>query len=82
MENIEIKEIIEEAEHINNMIKKITEASSGTYKIKEKDLKTIILLSYLDCIEDVTNKVISIDTRDNQSIIHIEEAKENGLFFL
>lgn len=85
MENININQILEEADALNKFVNKVKEARPGTYLLSDKDIKQAIILSKFNYIEDITNKVISIDTIDtidNQYVIEIEEVKDNGINYL
>lgn len=82
MENININQILEEADALNKFVNKVKEARPGTYLLSDKDIKQAIILSKFNYIENITSKVISIDTIDNQYVIEIEEVKDNGINYL
>lgn len=82
MENIDIKQIELEAEKLNEMIDKIKNARAGTHKLHKEDVKSAIILSNFDYLEELTNAFISIHSKDEEYFITIEEAKDNGIRYL
>lgn len=82
MENIDIKQIELEAQQLNEMIDKIKNARVGTYKLHKEDVKSSIILSNFDYLEELTNAFISIDSCGEEYFITIDEAKDNGITYL
>lgn len=82
MENIDIKQIELEAQQLNEMIDKIKNARVGTYKLHKEDVKSSIILSNFDYLEELTNAFISIDSIGEEYFITIDEAKDNGITYL
>ena len=82
MKNIDIKQIELEAQQLNKMICKIKNARVGTYKLHKEDIKSAIILSNFDYLEELTNAFISIHSYGEEYFITIDEANDNGITYL